>query len=152
MNIAQSSGALFSPQPGPPSLGPFAPAPWTPAVFFKCGPIPHQPFARSSRPVIGEMSGANVNFSPFCWSGFLQGAGKWIKTSEPIVFVALLKSAALNLSVSDRDGSRALLAQFQVHGKLYRCTDLPFMLFGKYHSVAHNVFSHMFIQGIVWNE
>lgn len=102
MNIEQGPGALFPPQPGPPSLPPsaFRPA----AADTGSGPNPHQPFARSSRPVIGEMSGANVNFSPFCWSGFLQGAGKWMKTSEPIVFVAVLKSAALDLSVSDRDG------------------------------------------------
>lgn len=89
------------------------------------------------------MSGANVNFGPLCQSGFLQGARKWKKTSEPIVFVIVLKSAALYLSVSDRQVRlKALLTPFQMQEKLYRYEDLLFLLFTKYHSVAHNVFSY----------
>lgn len=77
-----------------------------------------------------------------------------MKTSEPIVFVILLKSAALYLSGSDREvRPKALLTLFQVHGKHCRYTDLLFMLFCKHHSDAHDMFSHMiFIPGVVWNE
>lgn len=51
------------------------------------------------------MSGANVNFGPL-WreSGFLRGAGKWMKTSEAVVFARLLRSAPSAFLVSDRDG------------------------------------------------
>lgn len=40
--------------------------------------------------MIGEMSGENVNFGPLCESGFLQGARKWMKTSEAVMFVSAL--------------------------------------------------------------
>lgn len=100
------------------------------------------------------MSGANVNFSPLCGSGFLQGARKWKKTSEPIVFVILGKRAALCLSISDGQvRPEALLSQFQVQEKLHRFRNYLFALFSKFHTLAHNMFSHMIlIWGIVWNE
>lgn len=44
------------------------------------------PLAFHALIVIGEMSSSNVNITLVCESGFLQGARKWIKTSEPIVF------------------------------------------------------------------
>lgn len=40
----------------------------------------------SPLPEIVEMSSTNVNITLVCESGFLQGARKWMKTSEPIVF------------------------------------------------------------------
>lgn len=46
----------------------------------------HRPFMLSSLPVIGEMSSTNVNITCVCESGLLQGARKWMKTSEPIMF------------------------------------------------------------------
>ena len=46
----------------------------------------HRPFGLSSLPLIGEMSSTNVNITWVRESGFLQGARKWMKTSEPIMF------------------------------------------------------------------
>lgn len=59
-----------------------------------------------------------------------------------VVFVIVLKSAALYLSVPDGQvRPKALLTPFQMQGKLYRYEDLLFPLFSKYHSAARIVFS-----------
>lgn len=55
--------------------------------FYKCTPKPPpSPCMLSPLPEIVEMSSTNVNITLVCESGFLQGASKWMKTSEPIVF------------------------------------------------------------------
>lgn len=80
-------------------------SPWHSRLQWSFINASHRPFMLSSLPVIGEMSSTNVNITWVCESGFLQGARKWMKTSEPIMFCySPPLSAVLYLSESDEAG------------------------------------------------
>lgn len=55
-------------------------------LVYKCARKPPPSRTRPSLPEIVEMSSTTVDITWVCESGFLQGARKWTKTSELIVF------------------------------------------------------------------
>lgn len=61
-------------------------SPWHSRHQWSCINASHWPFTVSSLPVIGKMSSTNINITWVCESAFLQGARKWMKTWEPIMF------------------------------------------------------------------
>lgn len=96
----------------------------------------HRPFTLSSLPVIGEMSSTDVNITWVCESGFLQGARKWMKTSEPIMFCysTPFKCSSLPFRIRRRlvrliagltgyrSGAGCALVALQLHKLVYLCS------------------------------
>lgn len=108
----------------------------------------HRPFKLSSLPVIGEMSSTNVNISWLCESGFLQGARKWMKTSEPIMFCYSppFKCSSLNFlnqtEAGEVDSRLDWMSEWSSWGSLvYSYTNLFFLLFGWVNVIVLDIMS-----------